>query len=71
MTDTEFIQKHQGILSEVPPEFHSALSKLAWDRGHSGGNNEIICVLEDLVGALQKPIQNFEERIRAEVSRTK
>jgi len=64
MTDEEFQLKQAELLKELPEEFHSTLSYLAYERGHSAGHEEVINILTDLCFNLQKPIQAFGKRIR-------
>jgi hypothetical protein len=64
LTDAEFTERQNEILKGVPKEFHGALSYYAYQQGHSNGNSEILIILCDLVDALEKPISDFEERIR-------
>ena len=63
MTDEEFAKEQKEILADIPDEFKSALSYMAYERGHSSGNEEIITVLRDLVSNLQEPIDEFRERL--------
>lgn len=63
MNDQEFAAKQQEILADIPEVFHGALSYYAYREGHSGGNNDILIILEDLVEALKEPIMKFEEQV--------
>jgi hypothetical protein len=66
MTDAEFIVQQDELLSQVPIEFRSKLSYMAYEDGHSAGMEEVIGILRGLVADLVEPIQQFEARIRAE-----
>jgi hypothetical protein len=63
MDELTFLDRQAEILSRVPPQFDEALSKLAYDMGHANGYNEILSILEDLVLALEKPIEDYREHI--------
>lgn len=65
LTFTE-MEKTDFLLRNVPTEFHSALSEMAYDRGHSAGYSEVELILEGLVANLMPSIQAFEQRIRRE-----
>ena len=51
------------ILRDVPEEFRSRLSYMAYERGHSAGESEITLILEELVSNLLPCIKAFEERL--------
>ena len=65
MTAEEFEKKQKDILGDIPDEFKSALSYMAYERGHSAGYEEVIIHLQDLVSNLQEPIDEFRERLLA------
>jgi hypothetical protein len=64
MTDEEYIRKQTKLLKDIPKELHAALSYMAYERGHSAGNEEIVIELHDLVSGLQEPLKNYEARVR-------
>ncbi len=64
MTNEEFIDKQQILLDRLPIEFHSEISYLAWERGHSGGYDDVLINLNDLVSALEKPIELFKKNLK-------
>ena len=66
MIEEEFITKRNDIANRIPNEFKSAISLMAWDLGHSSGYEEVIGILEDIVSNFEKPIKDFEQRIRYE-----
>jgi len=65
MTPEQYSKEQEDILADVPKEFHSAFSVMAYERGHSSGYEECISHLEELVNELKIPIANFENRIRS------
>lgn len=66
MTDKEFPDRQNEILSVLPQEFHGAVSHYAWEQGHAYGYEEVLIHLEELVDMLNVPIQNYRNRIDAE-----
>ena len=58
--------KEEYLLRDIPEEFKGALSYMAYERGHSAGKEEVLCILQGLVADLKDSIQAFEKRIRAE-----
>lgn len=61
--DEIFAKKQAKILSELPVEFHGALSAMAWESGHAYGTNEVLSHLTDLVEGLKNPIENYGRRV--------
>ena len=47
------------LLEQVPVEFRSILSEMAYDRGHSAGEDEVVSILRSLVADLKPAIENF------------
>ena len=70
MTDEQFVKEQDEILANVPKEFRGKLSYMAYERGHSSGNEEVIGILKELVSDLKESIENFEKRIREESKKT-
>lgn len=58
-----YAKEEARILNEIPAEFHSALSKKAYDDGHSVGYDEVLIHLADLADTLRTPIEQFKTRI--------
>jgi hypothetical protein len=66
--DLEIIQVLEGddaLLRDVPHEFKSVLSGMAYDQGHNAGEEECWGILSGLVYDLLPCIQAFEARVRA------
>ena len=63
MTAAEFTLKQTELLAEVPVQFRNALSYMAYERGHSGGLEEVIGILTGLVADLLPSIQQFKKDI--------
>jgi hypothetical protein len=63
MTNEEFASTQTEILKDIPEEFKSALSYMAYERGHSAGNEEIVNELRGLVSDLQQAIEDYTKRI--------
>ena len=63
---TGTMSQTEHILRDVPEEFAGVLSYMAYERGHSGGEEEVNILLTSLVHDLAPCIQKFEARIRAE-----
>lgn len=54
------------ILREIPKEFKGCLSYMAYERGHSSGEQEVEMILQDLVHDLKPAIEKFKTRIISE-----
>jgi hypothetical protein len=63
MTANEFATKEKELLSQIPKEFHSAISYLAYDVGHAYGYEEIFIHLQDYVSTLTEPIEKYGKRM--------
>lgn len=59
MTDAEFAAEEAALLAPVPVDFHSALSGMAYERGHSSGYEEVINCLAGLISDLRPAIEAF------------
>lgn len=66
MTEQEFTQKQAELLKDIPEELKGTLSYMAYERGHSAGYEEVICVLQGLVSDLHEPLQKLVERVSEE-----
>ena len=66
MTQEEYTNKRESILKDIPNEFKFVISSIAWDMGHSSGYEETIGILENIVSNFERPIKDFEQRIRHE-----
>ena len=66
MTGEEFNVQETELLKQIPPEFRSALSGMAYEDGHYAGYEEVLSILRGLINSLEEPIANFEKRIRSE-----
>ena len=62
LTFTE-IEKTDYLLRDVPEEFKSRLSYMAYEDGHAYGQDEIESKLADLVSDLLPCIKDFEKRL--------
>ena len=67
MTLEEYLEKQKEILVDIPEEFHSSFSYIAYDRGHSGSYDECIIHLQDLVSNLKPAIEKFKSRLLLEM----
>lgn len=56
--------KQKEMLKEIPVEFHSVLAWMAYDRGHSAGEEEVLSILGSLVDDLKPAIDNFKKRMK-------
>jgi len=63
MTEEEFKQRQDDLLTAVPKEFHSYLSHKAWEDGHACGYEEVITILSSHVDEIQDSIKKFEEEV--------
>ena len=63
VTITE-MPKTDYILKDIPEEFKSVLSYMAYEQGHSAGESEVDMILRNLAFELKPAIQKFEARIR-------
>jgi hypothetical protein len=64
VTNKEFEDREREILKRIPPEFHGAISHYAYQHGHGCGPNDVLIYAEDLVDALEGPIEKFAARIK-------
>lgn len=51
--------KMEELLLCIPEEFHSVLSYMAYERGHNAGEDEVYCILTNLVEDLKPAIEEF------------
>lgn len=51
--------EHDALLETVPVEFRSVLSYMAYERGHSAGELEVLLILKDLIHDLKPAIEEF------------
>lgn len=63
--EVEQISERDYLLSQVPEEFRSTLSYMAYQSGHSAGENEILLILNNLVFNLKPAIDKFEARLKS------
>lgn len=64
MTKEEYANKRESILKDIPNEFKFVISSIAWEQGRDEGYEETIGILENIVSNFEKPIRDFEQRIR-------
>ena len=57
------MEKTDYLLRDVPEEFKSRLSYMAYEDGHASGQDEIESKLSDLVSELLPCIKDFEKRL--------
>jgi hypothetical protein len=57
------MEKTDYLLRDVPEEFKSRLSYMAYEDGHAYGQDEIESKLSDLVSDLLPCIKDFEKRL--------
>ena len=70
MVSEEYFSKAEELLARIPKEFRFALSYRAYEQGHACGYEECFSILSDLVNELEKPIKDFEDRVRSEALAT-
>lgn len=63
MTLEEFAEKSKNFLDQLPPEFRPMVSYCAYERGHSGGLDEVLCLIQGMVSDLKEPIKNYTDRL--------
>ena len=59
----DFAAKEAELLSLVPEEFRSTLSRMAYDRGHSAGLEEVVSILDQLIYDLTPAIMAYTNRL--------
>lgn len=59
----EFTESDYWLL-QVPLEFRSTLSYMAYESGHSAGEDEILSILKNLIADLKPAIEKFEARLK-------
>ncbi len=60
----EEIEERDWLSEQLPPEFRGPLSYMAWEHGHSAGEEEVNSIFRNLVTDLLPAIQAFEKRIK-------
>ena len=65
MTSSEYETNAAELFTQhnIPMELRAALSYQAYERGHAYGYNNVYSILEDLVYALEKPLQKLQKRL--------
>jgi hypothetical protein len=63
MTLEEFNAAQNKILEDLPAEVRSAVSLLAYDRGHAYGYEEVLNHLDEMVSTLKEPITAYGLRM--------
>jgi hypothetical protein len=60
------LDSEEYILRDIPKEFHPFLSSLAWDQGHSAGEDEVRLHLRSFVGdyGLKECIAAYTGRLK-------
>ena len=59
----EEINETDHLLLQVPDEFRSTLSYMAYERGHSAGESEVLGILRELIYDLKPAIDKYTERL--------
>ena len=59
------MEKTDYLLRDVPEEFKSRLSYMAYEDGHAYGEEEVESILSNLVSELLPCIKDFEKRLTA------
>ena len=57
------IDKMEYLLDKVPIQFRSALSSMAYDRGHAWGEEEVVSTLESLIHDLLPAIESYKQAL--------
>lgn len=60
------IPEIEYLLSQIPEEFRSTLSYMAYEKSHAYGEEETNLTLKSLILDLKPSIDKFEARVRAE-----
>ena len=63
MTPEEFASQEEELLSRLSPEVRSAVSWMAYDRGHAYGYEECLIHVQEMVENLEEPLQNLVARV--------
>lgn len=58
------IEKSTFLLESAPQEFRATLSYMAYERGHSAGEDEVELVLEGLIADLSPAIREYTKRMK-------
>lgn len=66
MTEDEYTKAQAFLLKDIPEEFQGAFSHMAWERGHSGGYDECLNILRELVDDLGDTIKKYGKRVSQE-----
>lgn len=63
MTNEEYAAKERELLSQLPQEFHSAVSYHAYETGHAYGHEEVLIHLQGLVDMLVPCVNSYTQRL--------
>ena len=63
MTNEEFQDEENRILSKLPMEFRAAAAYRAYEVGHAYGYHDILVELDSIVDMLIEPIKNYTVRL--------
>lgn len=59
--------EEEYILKDIPIQFHSVLSQMAYEKGHHAGESECMSILRELVYDLKPAIDKFREDLIKEL----
>lgn len=65
ITGEDYSREMEKVLSKIPVEFHSYVSKTAYDRGHSSGYEESLEIAKEIVYDLKGPIEKYRKTLLA------
>jgi hypothetical protein len=66
MTKVEYEDELTCLLTQLPEEFQGMVSSKGWEDGHSSGYEEVLSVVDTLIGELKPCIEKYTKRVKSE-----
>lgn len=63
MTQEEYTEEMESILSDLPEEFRLFVSQQSWEEGHSAGYEEVVNYAQDYAYSLASAIKAYNQRM--------
>jgi len=63
MNDSQFNKKINSLLKDIPKEFHSLVTGLSWEQGHSSGHSNVLEIADDIVVFLLPCIEKYKKSL--------
>lgn len=63
MTAEEYHSETLEVLREIPAQFHNYIKSQAYERGHHAGYEEVLNILNDIIGELGPAIADYRNHL--------